>query len=226
MILNTIATICMLAFLVGCSQMKPTDFQGTSPKLVLEKYFLGKTQASGIFEDRFGNLRRQFVVDITGTWDGEELILDERFKYNDGELDRRMWYIRKTGPNTYTGSAADVVGLAEGEAYGNAINWRYDLNLKVGARTFRVHFNDWMYLLPSGILLNKARVSKLGVEIGTVTLAFTKENIRSGAVNHPLNEWISTPETLRVPSQRKVISHRSSKRHPNNRYVQPHDHLS
>ena len=31
-----------------------------------------------------------------------------------------------------------------------------------------------MYLQPSGVLLNRAHVTKLGVEIGTVTLAFSK----------------------------------------------------
>jgi hypothetical protein len=37
-----------------------------------------------------------------------------------------------------------------------------------------VHFNDWMFLQPSGVLLNRARVSKFGITIGEVTLAFMK----------------------------------------------------
>jgi hypothetical protein len=32
-----------------------------------------------------------------------------------------------------------------------------------------------MFLQPSGVLLNRSKVTKLGVEIGTVTLAFTKD---------------------------------------------------
>ena len=75
----------LLAFvLVGCSSMKPEDFAGKEPKLVLEDYFLGQTKAWGIFEDRFGRLRRSFVVDITGTWDEEKqlLTLKEDFVYD------------------------------------------------------------------------------------------------------------------------------------------------
>ena len=51
--------------------MKPNEFSGATPLLRIEEYFSGYTRAWGIFEDRFGNLRRQFVVDIDGSWDGE-----------------------------------------------------------------------------------------------------------------------------------------------------------
>jgi hypothetical protein len=44
----------------------------------------------------------------------------------------------------------------------------------VGGRTYHVQFDDWMYLQPDGVLLNRARMSKLGVELGQVTLAFRK----------------------------------------------------
>lgn len=173
--------------------MKATDFSGTKPELRIEEYFAGETRAWGIFEDRFGSLRRQFVVDIQGTWDGEELILDERFRYSDGEQDRRVWTIKKIDDHRYEGRAADVIGIATGEAYGNALNWRYDMDLKVGDSTFRVHFNDWMYLQESGVLVNRARVSKFGIEIGEVTLFFQKPLQEKAAlsvlpVNQPTND--------------------------------------
>jgi hypothetical protein len=167
--------------------MKPSDFENSTPKLVIEEYFAGETLAWGIFEDRFGRLRRQFTVDITGTWDGEQLVLDERFVYSDGETDRRVWKIRKTGPHTYEGLADDVVGAARGEAYGNALNWKYDMDLKVGDGTMRVHFNDWMFLQPSGVLLNRARVTKLGFKLGEVTLAFMKPDARETAMRGVLS---------------------------------------
>lgn len=168
--------------------MKPIDFENTSPRLVLENYFSGNTQATGIFEDRFGGLRRQFIVDIEGVWDGKELVLDEKFIYADGEKDRRIWTIVKTGTHTYEGRADDVVGIAKGEARGNALNWKYDLNLKVAGSTVRVHFNDWMFLQANGVLINRARVSKLGIEIGTVTIAFTKNSQSDLAAETRLNE--------------------------------------
>jgi len=181
-----------LIIVSGCTTMKPTDFKDNEPRLVLEKYFLGSTHAWGIFEDRFGTVRRQFTVDITGTLDGSELVLDERFNYSDGETDRRVWRIRRTGEHNYEGRAADVIGVAKGESYGNALNWRYDMNLKVGDRTLQVHFNDWMFLQPSNVLLNRAKVTKFGIDIGEVTLVFMKpnqvanENKRGAASVHKL----------------------------------------
>ena len=78
--------IVILFFLSACtSDMNLDKFSNTQPKLLLEKYFNGKTEAWGLFHDRFGNLKRSFKVDISGTVSGNELILDERFLYDDGE---------------------------------------------------------------------------------------------------------------------------------------------
>ena len=181
--------------------MNIDDFDGSTPPFVLEDYFSGETRASGIFEDRFGTLRRQFTVDITGTWDGRMLVLDERFVYSDGERDRRVWRIKKTGPGTYTGRADDVIGTAQGIARGNALNWRYDMDLKVGDGTFRVHFNDWMFLQPSGVLINRARVTKYGLEIGTVTLAFAKQGKTLPGSAQGLNEWPAAPAARQAANQ-------------------------
>jgi hypothetical protein len=154
--------------------MEIEDFEGQEPKLVLEEYFEGRTKAWGIFEDRFGNLKRQFVVDIVGTWDGETLVLDEDFVYADGETDRRVWTLTKTGENSYEGTADDVDGIARGRTAGNAFTWEYDIDLQVGDRTWNVHFEDWMFLQGDGVLVNRAYVSKWGIRVGSATIFFRK----------------------------------------------------
>ena len=154
--------------------MKPQDFKESQQKLSLFEYFKGKTSAWGIFEDRFGNIRRQFQVNIEGIVEDEILILDERFLYDDGEKDQRVWRIRKTGDQTFEGEADDVIGTAKGETQGNALHWQYFLNLKVGDKTYKVHFDDWMFLQPGGVMINRARVSKWGIDIGSVILFFKK----------------------------------------------------
>ncbi len=130
----------------GCETMTPEDFSKHQPKLDIYEYFEGETRAWGLFEDRFGRVRRQFQVDIAGYVENGELVLEEEFLYDDGERDRRVWRIRRDGPHGYIGQAADVVGQAQGKAAGNALNWRYDMDLKVADGTWRVHFDDWMFL--------------------------------------------------------------------------------
>ncbi|MGY8994466.1 MAG: DUF3833 family protein, partial [Rhodospirillales bacterium] len=51
----------------------------------------------------------------------------------------------------------------------------YVLDLKVGDdSTLHVRFDDWMFLQPGGVLLNRARMSKFGINLGQVTIAFQK----------------------------------------------------
>lgn len=167
------AALLVIMMTMGCSSMKPEQFANAEPRFVLENYFAGRTRAWGLFEDRFGTVRRQFTVDIVGTWDGKTLVLDEAFVYDDGETDSRVWTITKVNDHAYTGRAADVVGEATGRAFGNALNWNYTLDLKAGNRTWRVNFDDWMFLQQDGILINRARVTKWGFDVGWVTIVFS-----------------------------------------------------
>jgi len=154
--------------------MRPEDFAAAAPQLRIEDYFLGRTRAWGLFEDRFGTVRRQFRVEIEGTLDHGELVLDERFLYDDGDTERRIWRIRRIDDRRYEGRADDVIGVARGTAFGNALNWTYRFDLKVGARRFAVRFDDWMFLQQDGVLINRATVAKLGIGIGRVSLFFLK----------------------------------------------------
>ena len=113
------AGVLVVLVLSGCTGMKIEEFENAKPTFVLEEYFKGKVSAAGIFEDRFGILRRQFTVDINGTWNGRELVLDERFVYNDGEKDQRIWTIEKVDEGEYRGKAHDVIGFATGVSRGN-----------------------------------------------------------------------------------------------------------
>lgn len=156
--------------------MTVEPFRKATRNLLLEDYFAGHTQGSGLFEDRFGNVRREFIVDIDGEWDGERLVLTERFRYSDGERETRVWTLTKTGPNSYTGATENVIGVAEGTVAGNALHWEYDFNLPVGDRTWKVRFDDWMFLQDNDVLLNKATVSRWGIKIGTVIISFRKSD--------------------------------------------------
>ena len=171
---------CLLAvftsvFSDGCGGMKLEMFENSTPKFTLEEYFAGKTRAWGLVHNRSDKLVRQFVVDIQGDWKDGELVLTENFNYSDGAKDQRIWHIKKLDEHHYEGRAADVVGVAKGVQYGQALNWSYDLNLKVDNSTYRVHFNDWMYLQPDNVLANRALFSKFGVNLGEVMLFFRKE---------------------------------------------------
>ncbi|GGB91804.1 lipoprotein [Marinobacterium zhoushanense] len=137
-------------------------------------YFQGTTRAYGIFETPFGRCRRQLVVDLEGRIEGDTLVLHESFEYDNGELQQRTWRIQRLSSIQYRGVAADLSKPAAGKIEGNRLFWRYQLNLSVGQRTVRIDFNDQMFLMADGVLINRARLSKWGVHVGSVTLAFTR----------------------------------------------------
>lgn len=170
-----IAAAAATVALTGCISPNLSDFDDAPRQLVLEDYFEGSTTAYGIFEDRFNKVRRSFKVDIEGTIEGDQLTLVEDFIYDDGELDQRIWVIDILGDGKYRGTAGDVPGYAYGETNGNAFNWKYKVDLKVDENsTWKVGFDDWMYLLEDGKLMNRAYVSRWGILIGEVTISFDK----------------------------------------------------
>ncbi|CAA6827942.1 MAG: FIG002577: Putative lipoprotein precursor [uncultured Thiotrichaceae bacterium] len=161
--------------LSGCSPMDINQYKNFEPKLDIFKYFEGNTRGWGMFQDRSGTLKRQFVVDIKGSVDESGvLILEEDFVWNDGEKTRRVWRISRTSDAHYKGNAEDVIGSAIGVSAGNALHWTYDLNLVVKDKTWKVSFDDWMFLQPDGVLLNRATMKKFGFRLGEVTIAFKK----------------------------------------------------
>jgi hypothetical protein len=168
-----LAATAMLA--AGCAGPTPADYAAEKPVLDLKTYFNGELTAHGIFTDRSGQVVRRFTVAMTGTWNGDQGELDERFTYSDGKTERRVWRLKDLGGGRWEGRADDVVGVAQGVAAGNALNWRYTLSLPVDGRVWEVQFDDWMYLVDEQVMLNKAAMSKFGIHLGEVTLSFTKK---------------------------------------------------
>lgn len=177
--MKRLAAAAFLA-LAACSGKPSLDDPLLSDRqLNLEEFFAGDLVAYGQFQDVFGTVRRRFEVGIAGRWDGETLTLVEDFVYEDGATERRVWRLRKTGPDNWVGQADGVIGVARGEERGDSFNWQYTIDLPVPAadgtaETIRVTFDDWMWLLSEDRLLNRAYVKRWGVDIGEVIIAFER----------------------------------------------------
>lgn len=161
--------------LAGCGSAPAVgDYASEKPVLDLRRYFDGLVLAHGMFSDRSGKVLRRFTVRMDCSWNGEDGVLDEAFTYADGARERRVWRLRHLGNGRYSGRADDVVGEAIGATSGNAFQWRYTLRLPVDGRVWEVDFDDWMFLVDDRVMLNRAVMSKLGIRLGEVQLAFTK----------------------------------------------------
>ncbi len=162
--------VCLALFiLTGCSA-SIDDYAGTTPELKLEEFFNGPLTAHGVVQSRSGEVTGRFTATMVGTWDGNEGVLDEDFFWDDGREEKRIWYLTKTGPNTYEGTAGDVDGTAVGTTSGLALNWVYQLQVEAGGRELKVTLDDWMYLIDEDRMINRTRMTYFGFHVGDITI--------------------------------------------------------
>ena len=159
----------------SCSEMKPEDYKNTKPIIKIEEFFQGNVKAWGMLQGRSGDVKRQFVADMKGEFDGKNLILDETFIWNDGEKQERRWTIKKVGDNRYEGTAPDVVGIAKGVSYGSAFKFEYKLLIPYKDKKIKVKFDDWIFKQDEKTAINRATLTKFGFKVGELTVLFIKD---------------------------------------------------
>ena len=174
--MKKIFIILFTIFLTGCAKdMKPTDFKDQKPRLVIEEYLSGNVKAWGVLQNRSGKVTRQFKADLDGKWDGNTLILDEIFNWNDGEKQTRKWKIKKIDEHNYEGTASDVVGKAKGYSYGPAFKFEYVLLVPVKGKEMKITFDDWIFKQDDRVAINRATMTKFGFKVAELTVVFVKD---------------------------------------------------
>ena len=171
-----ILTLFLTFFLTNCiAAMKPEDFKDQKPRLVIEEFLQGNVKAYGILQNRGGKVTRQFSADLNGKWDGEKLILDEKFNWSDGEVQTRQWKIIKKDEHHYEGTASDVVGIAKGYSYGPAFKFEYVLLVPVKGKEMKITFDDWIFKQDEKVAINRATMTKFGIKVAELTVLFQKD---------------------------------------------------
>jgi hypothetical protein len=172
--LFSIFAIALAMLLAGCATAPtPADYAKDKPVLDLKTYFSGTVDGWGYVKDRSGKVVRRMYVEIICTWNGNEGTLDERFVWDDGKKENRIWKIRKNG-DRYIGTAGDVVGEAAGVAAGNALQWNYVLKLPPEQGSYEVNMDDWMWLIDEKTLANQTVMTKFGLKFAEINIFFRK----------------------------------------------------
>ena len=177
-VLKSILLIISLILITSCSTnstMKPEDFKNKEPRLIIEEYLSGEVKAWGVLQNRSGKVIRQFSADLNGKWDGKQLILDEKFNWDDGEIQTRQWQITKIDDNNYVGTAPDVVGEATGVQYGSAFKFKYDLMVPFKNKNIKISFDDWIFKQDEKVAINRATLTKFGFKVGELTVFFMRD---------------------------------------------------
>jgi len=173
---KSIILIIISILITSCGKnMKPEDFKDQKPRLIIEEYLSGNVKAWGILQNRSGKVTRQFSADLNGSWDGKQLILDEKFNWSDGEIQTRQWIINKIDDHNYEGTAGDVVGTAKGYSYGPAFKFEYVLLVPVKGKEMKITFDDWIFKQDNRVAINRATMTKFGIKVAELTVMFVKD---------------------------------------------------
>jgi hypothetical protein len=170
-------SLFIILFIGGCTvSIDGEDYLDSSQQFDLEAFFTGDVQAWGIVQGRRGELVQRFEVDIIGRVKNGELTLDETFTYQLGQgVEHRIWNISGQSNGKYTGKASDVES-AQGQVFGNAFNWAYQMDLQVGDTTYRVTFDDWIWAFDDKTIVNRSYIKKFGITMAEVTIFMQKQS--------------------------------------------------
>jgi hypothetical protein len=151
-----------------------------SERFELTTFLHGRTHAWGIFEDRFGRLRRRFNVTMTGTWNDGIFVLDETFIYDDGRIEHRVWRVTPLSEGRFSAACDDCIGHAMGQCAADQVEMTYKFRLRLPSRTLIVDFVDRLYKISDTTAVNRATVRKWGVKIGDLSLFFVRDGSIAG----------------------------------------------
>ncbi|UHQ54245.1 DUF3833 domain-containing protein [Microbulbifer sp. YPW16] len=165
--------------LTACSSTDVSAYRDRQPQFVPEEFFRGPLTAHGILKDRSGRVTRTFNAQLKGSWNNGEGLLEERFVFDDGEVQFRDWRLVPTGADsagvrTFSGTAGDVIGPAKVRVSGNAMFIRYTLQVPWKGDTIEVDVDDRMYLVSDRVLINESSLSKWGFNVGEIVLTIIR----------------------------------------------------
>lgn len=168
-------TSFFVLFVTGCHKVEPQDYADKKPTLDVREYFNGPVEAWGILYNFRGKAELEFKVDMEGKWEGNKGTLKEDFTYSNGRQDQRIWTLEMQDDHHFTGTAADIVGVAKGAQYGNAVNMRYVLNVKRdNGEMIKLSMDDWLYKIDDKTLINRNKMRKFGLPVGELVISFRK----------------------------------------------------
>ncbi|MGL4236504.1 DUF3833 family protein [Tabrizicola sp.] len=142
------------------------------PPITLVSAFQGRTTGSGHFRVWLTGDERRFTARLNGTVTGREgartLTVVEDFNYDDGQKDRLTWVFREQGPGRWTGKREDTVGEATVIEENGLIRLIYTADFRSPSGVTRLGFEDILYGLPDGTVVNDAVVSRAGFAVASV----------------------------------------------------------
>lgn len=164
-LLVVLALVFARAMFLGFRSQSPQDYAGTGPEFNLQEHLSGPIISEGLIYGPTGRVTNSFVAVMHGEWQGNAGTLTENFTYSNGQKQERKWYLTVGPNNTFTATADDIVGEAQGVVSGSTAMLKYRIILPEQAGGYTLTATDWMYLTENGVILNRSEMRKFGIKV-------------------------------------------------------------
>lgn len=159
----------------GCAAPDIAHYAGRTPVFDPQVFFNGDLTAHGVLKNRSGEVTRHFNATIKAYWRNGSGTLEERFVFDDGEVQYRTWQLRPTASGEYVATAEDVIGAGVASVAGNAMRLQYTLRINYKGDPLDLAVDDWMYLVDDNTVINESALRKFGFRVGTIQLAIVRQ---------------------------------------------------
>lgn len=157
--------------LAACATI-PAPPRQPGPPITLVSAFKGSTSGRGHFRVWLTGDERRFTAKLRGTVADDKgarvLTVVEDFLYDDGQEDRLTWVFREESPGRWTGKREDTIGEAVVVEEDGLIRLTYTADFRSSSGITRLGFEDVLYGLPDGIVVNDAVVSRAGIPVASI----------------------------------------------------------
>lgn len=154
----------------------PADYEGLGPEFDLRDQLSGDLICEGVIYGPTGRVTSRFVARMRGEWDGNRGVLNEDFRYDNGAVQERAWYLTLGENGRFTSRAEDIEGIGEGRQSGPTVRLDYRIRLPEDSGGHLLTAVDWMYLLENGTIINRSQFRKYGLKVAELVATIRKED--------------------------------------------------
>lgn len=162
-------------YLASFAGQRAQDYLHSFPIFDLRTHLNGALICEGCIYGPFGRVTTTFNAVFMAQWDGNVGTIDEVFEYSDGTTQIRQWVITLGDDGAFTALADDVPGIGKGTQSGNAVLFRYPIQMPKDAGGVKLSAFDCMYLTPNGTVINRSEFRKFGIKLAELVATIRKE---------------------------------------------------
>lgn len=156
---------------------KPQDYEDENPAFDMREHLNGPILCEGVIYGPLGRVSSRFVADFDASWEGNKGVMKERFTYDDGSVQDRVWYLTLGNDGSIKAEAPDVVGTGAGHQSGSSVLLKYNIRLPEASGGHVLNTVDWMYLTPNGTIMNRSQFRKFGIKVAELVATMRPKEI-------------------------------------------------